>query len=419
MKSVIVVLNLLVFSHLCFAQSQDEVTQKRSQIILNAFNSRLDQLIEPLELGDIQLGAYDGRIVVNKKSKFTYYVQIEEAMNIDSKITLIPMSTSRFTATYYQTNDWWDAHKAEIDEAKRNGTPAPRQDIDEVATWLKEMKLDTNPDVLVIHPKVNKVERTPLNDFLLEVYLKNFVENGKVVLYRGAEKPNELDAWSKGVAPRGIRYWTPTANYAWRYARKNTQFLDLLLDNDTPLFRFEIPTEKFKAMVQSKWRQLTLGTELTKNAHQIFDRSNYFGDHLYSGDPFLGIGVYGVEFELRSNKSGAQEMAKYFKRVATISDLANDRIRVLESAKSRLQRQIPEKYELKYKAIMEIRISTVRQEANILQALVDHKSETQIFDLSRQVMGRSEIASIDGLNFASWVSSKAKIHAAAKCGELF
>jgi hypothetical protein len=115
----------------------------------------------------------------------------------------------------------------------------------------------------------------------------------------------------------------------------------LLLKNQAPLFRFEIPVEDFKLMVNHRWPRLVLGTELTKNAHQIFDRSRYFGDHLYSGLPFLGWGPLGVELEVRSTRAGAQEMVRYFKRAVTIDDLVKDRTRVLKAASQRLVQQQP------------------------------------------------------------------------------
>lgn len=402
------------------AFSQTDISQKRIQLILQAFNARPEKILEPLNVEDVQLGTFDGRVVVNKKTKFTYYVQIEEANNPHSKITLIPMSTSRFTPTYYQTDEWWDANKAEIDKAKREGKPAPKQDMNEVAEWLGQMKLSTNPDVITIEPLLNRVERKPLQDFLLAVYLKQFVKDGHVVLYRGAEKPNELDSWKKGETPRGARYWTPTANYAWRYARKNQQFLDLMMNDQAPLFRFEIPVEVFKSMIQRKWQQLTLGTELTKNSHQIFDRSRYFGDHLYNSLPFLGIGDVGVEFEIRANRSAAQEMVKYYKRPATFSDLVEDRLKVLTDSMARLQKQIPEIYEEKYKAAFEARVSTARSEMKLFTALSTYKSPDEIqkvlTELDRTTL---EIANIDGLYLSSWAQNKAKSYIHLRCEGFF
>lgn len=148
-----------------------DLIQQRKEMILKAFNAKPENLIEPLELSDIELGAYEGRVVVNKKAKFTYYVHVSEATNANSEIVLIPMSTSRYTPTYYQTDEWWDAHKVEMDAAKREGRPMPKQDMNEVATWLEEMKLTTNPDVIVIS-KNKTVSRKPLQEHLFDIYIK-------------------------------------------------------------------------------------------------------------------------------------------------------------------------------------------------------------------------------------------------------
>ncbi|MEZ0393322.1 MAG: hypothetical protein ACAH59_13970 [Pseudobdellovibrionaceae bacterium] len=415
-KTLLLAISLV--AQLSIAQTAQEIEAHRRHLILQAVNSQPEKILAPLTDADVELGRFDGRVVVNRKAKFTYYVHIQEGENLQSKMTLIPMSTSRFTPTYYQTDEWWDAHKAEMEQAKKEGKPAPKQDFDEVAAWLEEMKLSTDPDVIQIDSD-GKSRRQSLHDFLMDVYLQNFVENGKVILYRGAEKPNELADWRNGETPRGVRYWTPTANYAWRYARKNLQFLDLMMQEQTPLFRFEIPVEDFKAMINRKWRRLTLGTELTKNAHQIFDRSHYFGDHLYSNSPFLGVGFYGVEFELRSNRNGAQDMKKYFKRPATIEDLAQDRTRVLKLGMERLKRQIPSEFEASYKAQFESRLKAVEAELAVIQAMKAHAPEAVIqAKLSALPSGRGEIANIDGIQFSSWVKTNMKKYFGKSCGAL-
>lgn len=403
-SKVLFILFIMMKSYFSLAA---DMNQSRKQIILKAFNQKSEQLIEPLVETDIELGKFDGRVNVNKKEKFSYYVQIVNPKDENSKIILIPMATSRFTPTYYQTDEWWDAHKAEIEQAKKNGTPMPKQDMDEVARWLTEMKLSTNPDVLEIDPVSKNIRRTSLNKYLLDVYLKNFVQNGKVVLYRGAERENELQSWKNGEAPKGARYWTPTANYAWRYARKNLDFIPLLVDGQTPLFRFEIPVEDFKNMVLRQWPRLTLGTELTKNAHQIFDRSKYFGDHLFSNSPYLGVGLYGVEFELRSNRAGLQEMIKYFVRPASVDDLIDDKIRILKLSKERLKDA-----SLEIRVDADQRLQILEEERILLRKMAAGESVKD-----SQIPKGSEITRIDGFDFGEFVHSFKSIP--KKCSGLF
>ncbi len=393
--------------------------QQRKEMILKAFNAKPESMIEPLEINDIELGAYEGRVVVNKKAKFTYYVHVSEAHNANSEIVLIPMSTSRYTPTYYQTDDWWDAHKAEMDAAKRKGRPMPKQDMNEVAEWLKEMKLSTNPDVIIIS-KNKTVSRKPLQEHLFDIYINKFTVNGKVTLFRGAERDNELQNWKNQQTPKGARYWTPTANYAWRYARKNTDFLDLMIKGETPLFKFEIPVAEFKQMVLRSWPRLTLGTELTKNAHTIFDRSLFFGDHLYGSFPFLGVGAIGLEFELRSNKAGADEMVKYFSGPVTMSDLAKDRIQVLESTLARLKDQRPADFE-KLSRQISGRIETVKLEKEIIDSIMtgDPKERTSALIEKISATYTFEIANIDGLSFTSWAQKLNKNRPKLICGRLF
>ena len=276
----LVILGLFLFSSLVQAQSIEQV---RTELILKAFNDKPQDLIRPLVATDIELGRIDGRIDVNEKAKFSYFLNIDRMTDINSPMTLIPMATSRYTPTYYQTDEFWEANKEAMAKAKADGTPGPKQDMNEVEAWLKEMKLSTNPDVIFIDPVLNKIERTPLQTFLFDHYKKNYVKDGYITLFRGAEKQGEFQSWSKGEVPRGVRYWTPTANYAWRYARKNTNFIDELVAGEAPLFKFKIPVAEFEAMVMRTWPRLTLGTELTKSAHRSFDSGKQFTDDLTNG----------------------------------------------------------------------------------------------------------------------------------------
>ena len=87
-----------------------EYDRDRAAKIIEAFNQKPESLIAPLTAASVRLVGGVGRVDVNPKAKFSYYAQTEEATNPHSKILLIPMATSRFTPTYYQTDEWWDAH---------------------------------------------------------------------------------------------------------------------------------------------------------------------------------------------------------------------------------------------------------------------------------------------------------------------
>ncbi len=417
MIKTIAILILISFQVLA---NSDDLILKRKQMIVDVFNSKADMLYEKIELSDIELNQADGRVALNKKAKFSYYIAVEDFTDINSKLTLIPMATSRFTPTYYQTDDWWDKHKTEIDEAKKNGTPQPKQDLNEVAGWLEDMKLSTNPDVLIIDPLLKKTVRQPLQDYLLNVYIEKYTVNGKVILYRGAERLDEKKSWDNGQIPKGARYWTPTANYAWRYGRKNKDFFDLAAKNETPLFKFEVPVEDFKQMVNKKWRELTLGTELTKNAHQIFDRSSYFGDHLYNSLPYLGVGHLGLEFEIRSNRSGSLNMTKYYKGSVTLSELAAERINIIQLTMNRLKIQDPEKFKSQYETEFKKRLAALKDEKEIFLALESNQpieNAEALLDKANKIS--NEISYIDGFDFVSWAKKEITFKTINKCSGLF
>ena len=60
----------------CIQLFASDLVQLRKELILKAFNSKPENLIAPIEISDIELGPYEGRVVVNKKAKFTYYIHI-------------------------------------------------------------------------------------------------------------------------------------------------------------------------------------------------------------------------------------------------------------------------------------------------------------------------------------------------------
>ena len=101
---------LLAFSLVAGAQTTS-LEETRKNLILQALNAHPENWIEPIKSEDIEMGTYEARIVVNKKSKFTYFLHIANASDDNSEMIFVPMSTSRYTPTYYQSDDWWDKHK--------------------------------------------------------------------------------------------------------------------------------------------------------------------------------------------------------------------------------------------------------------------------------------------------------------------
>ncbi len=379
-----------------FAKDLDEA---RAQKILEAFNAQPEKLVNLLELSAIHLHGGVGRVDVNEESKFSYYIQTENPGDIQSKILLIPMATSRYTPSYYQTDQWWNEHKSEIDQAKQNGTLPPRQDQDEVKGWLRDMKLSTNPDVILIDH--GKAKRQTLQDYLLNYLVTNYATPKKTIrLYRGAEREDETASWAQGERPKGVRYWTPTANYAWRYARKNSTFIAQLLGGQAPLLVFEMPIEKFKAMVKAKRQQLTLGTELTKSVHDYFDSEGRFLDPLNQQD-YLGDGKLGVEIEIRSNSSGADAMLGFYKGTITIDQLAQDKEQVIRRATERLIRQKPQDKKSLQK-LETTRLQNIALEVKVLKALKNKAKPEVVRSLMAQLHS-DELTNIIGFNFADYV----------------
>jgi hypothetical protein len=399
----------LFFASLLFVGArvfaQGEVDAARIRSVVQALNSQPQEWLEPITEADVHLQNGIGRADVNKKAKFSYYIHTENPSDPRSPITLIPMATSRYTPTYYQTDEWWDAHKEEIEKARREGLPMPRQDMGEVEVWLKQMKLSTNPLVFRIESD-GRVQTTRLQDFLLNYYLKNYAKNGKITLFRGGEKPTETGEWLAGRKPRGVRYWTPTATYGWRYARKNPTFLEDLVNGRAPLYVFEISVEAFREMVQARWQKLTLGTELTKRAHDNFDRSGRFIDHLLGQTDYMGIGDIGVEFEIRSNSEGASRMVQYFKRPIGIEELIQDRLTLLEKAEARLLKARPQETAT-LRSQFEARRKQTLTEGKILLALqLEMSRETVQALLSELRSAPYEIANVDSVDFRSFAQQK-------------
>ncbi|MBC7458407.1 MAG: hypothetical protein H7235_09025, partial [Bdellovibrionaceae bacterium] len=170
--------------------------------------------------------------------------------------------------------------------------------------------------------------------------------------------------------------------------------------------KFKVPLAEFEAMVVRTWPHLTLGTELTKSAHRSFDSGKQFTDDLTNGQAYLGEGHYAVEFELRSNRAGAQEMVKYFKGAVTIHDLAQDRMNVLNLTAKRLIEKTPEN-KSQIETSFNIRVKRVQFEEKIISGIINKISSVELKKMLNEMpSGSAEITNIAGVNFASWAHGK-------------
>lgn len=386
------------------ASAQTDVDRRRD-LIVKSMNTNPSQWIAPIAPENAKVRDVHGRIDANPKAKFSYYMQAESEKFGTGKVTLIPMATSRFTPTYYQTDEWWDANKAAIDLAKKDGRPMPRQDMDEVQKWLTEMKLSTNPNVFEIDERTGSSKEIPLADFLREHIVDDFAIKGKLTLYRGAEKAGELDAWIAGQKPKGVRYWTPTALYAWRYARKNTNLVKELLLGKTPVMAYEISVEDFRSMSQGRWPKFTLGTEVTAKAHGTFDGQGLFRDHLANTE-YLGSGALGTEIEIRSNRAGADEMVSRFKRQVGPAELAQEFEKNFEAALARIVARSPGSRATVEPQIRR-RIEAVRLEAQVLEGINAGLPREELVKLASQVRSLGpQITNVDGFDLLSFVQNE-------------
>ncbi len=113
-------------------------------------------------------------------------------------------------------------------------------------------------------------------------------------------------------------------------------------------------------------------------------------------------------------------MVKYFSGPVTVSDLAKDRIQVLESTLARLKDQRPADYETQSRQILE-RIETVKLEKEIIDSIMtgDSKEKTTALIQKASRVSTFEIANIDGLHFSSWAQKLNANRPQLICGRLF
>jgi hypothetical protein len=340
----------------------------------------------------------NGKVDADPVRKLSYFIFTADPSDKNSPTLLIPMATSRFDRYNYQTDDWWNAHKAEIDQAKYQHTPMPHQDPVEVMAFLQKNGLSTNPDVFLLHANSGQVSKQQLRDFLLNEYLTRYTEDGSVVLYRGAERADELAAWQRKEFPHGVRYWTGDANYGWRYGRKNSNLLSKTMDGEAPVFRFKVPKNDFVRMVNSG--DLVLGTELTKSAHRNFPENYRFTDDLAGGADYLGEGKYGLEFEIRGTRRVREQFVNYFDGPLNVEDLANARRQQINVGIARILRQTPARA-TELEQMKASRLATVNAEEQAMVAIRDGHPAEEITALLGKLTGQEEITAVFDENLQS------------------
>ncbi len=351
---------------------------------------------------DLKLVNGTGRIDIQKDTNFSYYIQTMLQPDGTSEAVLIPMSTSRLAPGWVSTPEWWKLHADEIAKAKASGLPQPRQDPKEVAEWLRQNGYSTNP--LVYKMKGTEVTSVHLQDYLLDFLSKNAkVEDDSYVFYRGAGSADELATWENHMRPKGSRYWTPTATYAWRYGRKQAGFLRSLLKGEAPVIRFKIPKSQFQQLVQSG--DLTLGTELTVKVHDQFNATGLFKDQLTDSDVYVGSGGFTPEIEIRATRKGADGFLQTFSGAVGIEEMSADRILLLQKSITRVKSQYPESISAGMVQNLESRIARVQAEEKLLIAIRDKHPKDEVQGLLKALpMTMAEMTNTDGESIEMIVS---------------
>lgn len=304
-----------------------------------------EQIIEALlNTGMVNSGAQvhvrggQGRVDVDPLHKRSYFILTPDPKDPLSPTLVLPLSTVRYSVQRYSTPAWRERHQAEIDDKRSRREPVPEEPQADVEAYLNANGLSTNPDVWILSR--NEVRKRPLQDFLLETYLAE--ADGKVRLYRGSTRSTELADWETHKVPWASQYYTPSATYGWRYARKSDgpAFVDALSSGTPPLFWFELASAQFSSLVRSG--DFTLGVEFPKSAHEAFDSRGQFRDPLYGGFHYLGDPAFGVELEIVSTRAGRYRLLDAYQGPVTAEQLGELTVAQVEGATERLVRQFPE-----------------------------------------------------------------------------
>ncbi len=389
MKLRYVLLLSSLILNVAFADDNEDKRRELIQKILELEKANLPPGSNPL----IEVHNGQGRVTVHQGHKYSYYVHTPDPKNPTSPTYLIPMATVRYAPGSYSTPEWWEANRAALEEARRLRKPGPQQDPAIVTKYLAEQKLSQNPDVIQIFTNGKSHAKIPLSDFLLEEYIKHHSKDGKVTLYRGAEEAQETNKWAQKQAPGSARYYTPDANYAYRYARKNSNYSQAVANNQSMIVELQIPEAKFREMVKNK--QLTLGTEMTASAHRNFNPQQGFQDNLTNG-PYLGNERWGVEFEVLSTRNNIPELQQHYTREVPHSEVLMKRIAAAKVSFDRLEKQQPQD-----KSIID------RQRANYTQVLAKELNLSAPLAL-KQALEKKQLQHIEELLLHSAVSESTK-----------
>jgi hypothetical protein len=345
----------------------------------------IHEIFPGLDQGAIIVRNGQGRVVIDPANYFSYFVFTANPTESNPTTVLIPMATSRFSG------------ELPLDGSKQS---------------ITRQVLSNNPPVFFLGQMPPK--STPLQTFLLEALQSRDPTDAYHSFYRGAEKPDELTHWKKGKTPKGVRYLTPDATYAWRYARKNPRFLDLLVDGEAPLFGFRIPKAEFAEAVRRG--EVVLGTEMTARAHGVLESRGRFEDHLLPDAPYLGSPEWGVEIEVHTLHSAAQKLPKTYVGPITIDQLVASRTKQLQAGYSRLLQQTPQ---LAHTLETELhsKLDSLRAEAELMHAVAEGRFE-KAEDLLKSGIRHRQITQIDGVDLSAWINDRrntAQTRARAQC----
>ncbi len=345
-----------------------------------------------------------GRAQINADVNFSYYMQSQgdpsaEGFPINAPMVMIPMSSSRLSPGWVSSPEWWNANLEKINAAKAAGEPMPYEDREEVKDWLDKNKLSTNPDVFFITD--GTVDHKSLQEFLLDFMRKNADQDEEnYFLYRGAVRAEERGEWLSKNRPRGARYWTPSADYAWRYGRKQSDFLHALIKDEAPVLKFKIPKKEYEWLVKKTY--LVVGTELTKHVHDTFDQEGIFMDQLMGG-PYVGSGEFAPEIEIRASRKSATQFIDYFAGSVTIGEMVTARVKVIKLAIERVKKQYTAEIANPLINHLNERIVRAEAEGKLLQAIHDKRPVSEVEQLYQALPnGEIEIVnndadSLDGL----------------------
>ncbi len=329
--------------------------------------ARLHELFPNVPANQIILNNGQGKIDIDPDHRVSYFIYSKTP---DSPMMLIPMSTVRFDSTFVP-----------LGEGNQN-----------VEAYLKAHELSTNPDVIEVPIPQGSVMRTPLKEFLIKVYESRFANSPTITVFRGAEKPGERAKWeARGSFPRGATYWTPDANYAWRYGRRMEDFLSTLAKEESPMFRYEIPKDEFFDLVRRD--KIVLGFELPQRVHANFPSYGKAIDHLLGGD-YLGDPEFGIELEVRVEKWTKDRFLNYYRGSVTIREMVEARRHQLQEGYARLMAQDPSR---KAALVQERdkRLARVGAEGELLEAARDNDRSRIESARARLPSGRAEILNND------------------------